>query len=77
MNKKIELKDELERRKKTFRSFRIAMTVIDIIAIIILIIQIKLKDVSYYSYVLLIICNIITFLAKPNMQIKKEVSKKK
>lgn len=44
------------------------MVVIDVLAIIILIIQIKLNDVAYYSYVILLITNIITFAVKPKKQ---------
>lgn len=77
MKKNTELENELERRKKTFRMFRIIMGVIDIIALIILVIQIKLKDVAYYSYILLVICNIITFTLKPDMKIGKDNKKNK
>ena len=46
------------------------MAIIDVLALIILFFQIKLEEVSYYSYVLLIICNILVFFINPNMKIK-------
>lgn len=63
-------KEEIERRKRNFKMFRIVMAIIDVLALIILFFQIKLEEVSYYSYVLLIICNILVFFINPNMEIK-------
>lgn len=61
---------ELERIKKNFRTYKLIMILIDIIALIILFIQINMKDIAYYSYILVIICNLLIFLIKPNMCIK-------
>lgn len=65
MKKEVDSEKELERVKNTFKSFRIFMVLLDILAITILIIQIKMNDVAYYSYVLLVICNLIVFLTEP------------
>lgn len=64
----MENNNELEKRNKNLRALKTAMVVIDVLAIIILIIQIKLNDVAYYSYVILLITNIITFAVKPKKQ---------
>lgn len=72
MNKKTEVNEELKNREKTFKTFRRIMIVIDILALAILIIQIKLKDVAYYSYVLLVFCNIITFVVRPSDNMKAD-----
>jgi hypothetical protein len=56
---------ELERRRKSLKTLKIMMMVLDVVALVILAFQIYLKDVAYYSYVILIICNVITFMAKP------------
>lgn len=65
MKKEVNNEKELERVKKTFKSFRIIMVLLDFLAMSILIIQIKMNDVAYYSYALLVICNLIVFLAEP------------
>lgn len=72
MKKEVIDEKELERVEKTFRSFKVVMLLIDIFAIALLIIQIKMKDIPYYSYILLIICNLIVFLIKPKLIISKK-----
>lgn len=78
--------EELIRIKKTFKSFKISMVILDILAVIILIIQIKMKDVAYYSYILLIACNLTVFLINPEkiynknnkkLEVKKNTNDKK
>lgn len=75
MKKEVIDEKELERVEKTFRSFKVVMLLIDIFAIALLIIQIKMKDIPYYSYILLIICNLIVFLIKPKLIISKKENK--
>ena len=72
MKKEVIDEKELERVEKTFRSFKVVMLLIDIFAIALLIIQIKMKDIPYYSYILLIICNLVVFLIKPKLIISKK-----
>lgn len=66
---------ELERIKRNFKVYKLTMILIDIIALIILFIQINMKDVAYYSYIILIICNLLIFLIKPSMCIRKDKNK--
>lgn len=61
---------ELERIKKNLKFYKAFLILIDIVALILLFFQIKLDDVSYYSYILLIICNLIIFLIKPSVYLK-------
>lgn len=69
-------KKELERRKKSMKSLRYAMGFVDFFAIILLIVQIKIaKNVSYISYVLLVLCNIITFTLEPGKYYRKNRKK--
>lgn len=75
MSTKVEDNKELERIKKTFKTFKIAIILIDILALAILFIQIKMKDVAYYSYILLIICNLVVFLIKPTLIINNKDKK--
>lgn len=75
MSTKVEDNKELERIEKTFKTFKIAIILIDILALAILFIQIKMKDVAYYSYILLIICNLAVFLIKPNLIINNKDKK--
>lgn len=63
-----ETEKDFEKRKKTLKTLKAIMIFLDVIALIILAFQIYLKDVAYYSYVILIICNIITFMAKPTVK---------
>lgn len=58
-------KKELERRKNSFKILKRILFVIDIIAVILFIIQLIFKDIVYYSYVILVICNILTFVLSP------------
>lgn len=67
-------KEELERRKRSMKILRTLMIILDVLALILLIIQILIKDISYWSYVILILCNIITFMVKVG---PKEKSNKK
>ncbi len=75
MKKEVDSEKELERVKNTFKSFRIFMVLLDILAITILIIQIKMNDVAYYSYVLLVVCNLIVFLIRPEKIISVKKTK--
>lgn len=75
MSTKTEDNKELERIKNTFKSFKIAIILIDILALVILFIQIKMKEVAYYSYILLIICNLVVFLIKPTLIINNKDKK--
>ncbi len=69
---------ELLRRRKTMRILKILLLVLDALALFLLILQITMKSVSYYSYAILIICNIITFMVKPDTgEIKKDIKKSK
>lgn len=63
--KKID-KEELERRKKSMKILRTLMIILDVLALILLIVQILIKDISYWSYVILILCNILVFTIKIN-----------
>lgn len=47
--------------KNRFKKFIIPMLILDLVGIINLILEIYLKDISYSSYIVLIICNIIVF----------------
>lgn len=49
------------KRKNNLKSLFIAMVILDVVAILNLILQIYLKDVSYPSYLVLILSNIIVF----------------
>ncbi len=66
MKKEIKVNDEeLKRRKKSMRALKTCMIVLDVIAIILLFIQIFItKEITWISYVALIICNILTFSVK-------------
>ena len=57
-------KEDLEKRKNNLRSLKILMIVLDIFFIPLLYLQIKLDMVNIPSYVILIICNIVVFLAR-------------
>lgn len=58
-------KEELMRRKRSMRILRTLLIILDIFALILLCVQITItKEVTYISYVILVICNIITFSVK-------------
>lgn len=64
---------ELERRKRNIKAFKAIMIILDVLALILLVVQILIKDITYWSYVVLIICNILVFMVKID---EKESSKK-
>lgn len=64
---------ELERRKRNIKAFKTIMIILDVLALILLVVQILIKDITYWSYVVLIICNILVFTTKID---EKESSKK-
>lgn len=66
------MNNELERIKKNFKSLKIFMIIIDIFSSVILVIQFKMHDIAYYYYVLLVLCNLMVFLIKPEMCLKKD-----
>ena len=53
--------NEIQRRKRSMKILRTLMIILDVLALTLLIIQIVIKDISYWSYVILVLCNIITF----------------
>ena len=53
--------NEIQRRKRSMKILRTLMIILDVLALTLLIVQIVIKDVSYWSYVILVLCNIITF----------------
>lgn len=58
-------KEELMRRKRSMRILRTLLIILDIFALMLLCVQITItKEVTYISYVILVICNIITFSVK-------------
>ena len=63
-NKKEISKEEIENRKRKLKVLKIIMIVLDVFALILLGYQIYIKEVIYSSYVVLIFCNIITFISK-------------
>lgn len=71
--KKID-QEETERRKRSMKILRTLMIILDILALILLVLQILIKDITYWSYVILILCNIITFMVKvePNKKSNKK-----
>lgn len=71
--KKIDQK-EIERRKRSMKILRTLMIILDVLALILLVLQILIKDITYWSYVILILCNIITFMVKvePNKKSNKK-----
>ena len=67
MNKKKDVKKEevsIEKRKQNLKKLKLIMVALDIICIPIIILQIKMNTFNIPSFVVLIICNIIVFLAK-------------
>ena len=83
MKKDVKVSDEeLKRRKKSMKALKTCMIVLDVIATILLFIQIFItKEITWISYVALIICNILTFSVKvensPDIKLNKKTSKKK
>lgn len=53
--------DGLHNKKNNLKELAIGMIILDVIAVLNLILQIYLKDISYSSYVVLIICNVVVF----------------
>lgn len=53
--------NEIKRRKRSMKILRTLMIILDVLALTLLIVQIVIKDISYWSYVILVLCNIITF----------------
>ena len=69
-------KEELLRRKKSLKILRTLMIILDIFALMLLCVQITItKEITYISYVILILCNIITFSVKIDSD-KKSSNKK-
>ncbi len=67
MNKKKDVKKEevsIEKRKQNLKKLKLVMVALDIICIPIIILQIKMNTFNIPSFVVLIVCNIIVFLAK-------------
>lgn len=61
---KVTNEKELLRINNNLKLLSRLLVFIDVIAIILLIVQIKFKIVSYNSYIILVLCNIITFVAR-------------
>ena len=58
-------KEEIMRRKRSMRILRTLLIILDIFALMLLCVQITItKEITYISYVILVICNIITFSVK-------------
>ena len=66
MKKEVKKVDENEllRVNNNLKLLSRILIFIDVIAIILLIVQIKFDMVSYNSYIVLVLCNIITFVAR-------------
>lgn len=58
-------KDTFRLDKKTIRSFRISVIILDVFAIFLLILQILFNQKSYVIHIILVFLNIIVFLLKP------------
>lgn len=57
--------EELMRRKRSMKVLRTLMIILDFFALVLLLVQITItKEVTYFSYVVLVVCNIITFTVK-------------
>lgn len=57
--------EELALRKKKLKSLRIVMIIFDLIIVSLLIFQIKADTFTLMPYIMLILCNLVTFLIKP------------
>lgn len=66
--------NEIQRRKRSMKILRTLMIILDVLALTLLIVQIVIKDISYWSYVILVLCNIITFSVR--VEPKSKASKK-
>lgn len=64
MKKVNKANNDIEKRNKNLKALKIGMIVLDIFAIANLIFQIIIKDVSYMSFITIILCNIIVFATK-------------
>lgn len=64
-------KEELERRRKSMKILKTLMIILDVLTLILLVLQIIIKDVTYWSYLVLIVCNIITFSVRIEPKKKK------
>lgn len=62
--------NEIQRRKRSMKILRTLMIILDVLALTLLIVQIVIKDISYWSYVILVLCNIITFSVRVEPKIK-------
>lgn len=56
-----------EDRTKSLKRLKIAMIVIDVLFIPLLILDIVQKDVNYFSIIVIIFCNFITFITKEDI----------
>lgn len=82
MKKEVKVSDEeLKRRKKSMKTLKTCMVVLDIIAIILLSVQITIfKKITWISHILLILCNVLVFsinIEKSSDLSFKKTSKKK
>ena len=66
--------NEIQRRKRSMKILRTLMIILDVLALTLLIVQIVIKDISYWSYIILVLCNIITFSVR--VEPKSKASKK-
>lgn len=57
--------EELALRKRKLKSLRIVMIIFDLIIVGLLIFQIKTDTFTLMPYIMLIFCNLVTFLIKP------------
>lgn len=57
--------EELALRKRKLKSLRIVMIIFDLIIVGLLIFQIKTDTFNLMPYIMLILCNLVTFLIKP------------
>ncbi len=66
MKKEVKKVDENEllRVNNNLKLLSRILIFIDVIAIVLLMVQIKFNMVSYNSYIVLVLCNIITFVAR-------------
>ena len=66
MKKEVKKVDENEllRVNNNLKLLSRILIFIDVIAIVLLIVQIKFDMVSYNSYIVLVLCNIMTFVAR-------------
>lgn len=82
MKKEVKVSDEeLKRRKRSMKTFKTCMIVLDVIAIILLSVQITIfKKITWISHILLILCNVLVFsinIEKSSDLSFKKTSKKK